>query len=122
MEKLYIARNNLVIDNYFVPVSVPALRSLKNKNQTLFEGCLLATEFLVDNFVGLSINLKKEVSTVLKKLEANEMELSKYLLACVILWLFVRDKKICTIKRICNHFIISEQDFFSALDQLGLEI
>ena len=120
MEYYCTTKQNYVIDDYYNRIAVPYLALMRDKQPELFSAVLLSSEFLMENFLGGNLSLKTETYILEKAIEKTKLEFSKYMLAGIITWLFVRDKNWCTLKKICNHFIIDEKDILDALDKLGL--
>ena len=121
IEKYSIAKQNYVVDDYYNRIALPSLMTMKVKEPTLFSSVIIASEFLMDKFLGGNINIKTEVYTLSKALEKNDLTFNKYILASIISWLFVREKGWCTLKVICNHFVVDEREVLEAIEKLGIE-
>ena len=116
-----LIKQNYVIDDYYNRIALPSTAMMKIKNPNLFLAVILASEFLMDKFLGGNLNLKTEVFAVLKALEKNDLDFNKYILACIIVWLFVREKRWCELRVICAHFAITEKDLIDALEKLKID-
>ena len=121
IEKYSIIKQNYVVDDYYNRIALPSTSVMREKNPNLFFGVILASEFLMDKFLGGNINIKTEAYLVLKALEKNDIDFNKYVLAGIISWLFVKDKKWCTLKAICAHFALDEKELLLVFEKFNID-
>jgi len=120
MEYYSATKQNYVVDDYYNRIAVPYLALMRDRQPELFSAVLLSSEFLMENFLGGNLSLKTETYLLEKAIEKTNSDFTKYMLAAIICWLFVRDKNWCTLKKICSHFVVDEKNVLDALDKLGL--
>lgn len=110
----------VVKDKIFSKIVIPNNIATKHNNENLQKGLMLAVKFFVEQGLILNINLKRVVIK-LEKIICDDKHAPE-VLASILVWEYVKQRKLISLNKICKYFEISQEQFYNFLNNYGLEI